>query len=418
MPSRSTCKMILNETPDHARIVNTALKSAINFRCCVAFAKKSGWALLEEQVKKRLKGGLQATFVVGIDFFQSDPDLLDELFRLQQRYSDRMKLFMGSYPGTYTFHPKVYVLEGGESTTIVVGSANLTGGGLGDNHEMSLAITEPGKSLAHKVDKWIADLQQDGDIVQATRVKIDKYRKQHAIARVQANLAARRTRRALTDSAAGLNKLGTLQDILREMKSDSSPEGFEAQVRERKDNRLQAGRVLRQIAEDGSLTERRFSDYYEQLVSGLWHSGGLHRGKTKIAPYYEHFQRALRGMESFRSMNASEAFRTLHTALAGVERTGTNVITEILHTLDNDHFAVMNQNSVAGLRLAGVSDFPEKPNRFNVTPETYASFCRSAKEVRDGLGLTDFTQLDAVFNYAYWSDDRVESVDNDIDEVD
>jgi HKD family nuclease len=413
MPPRSTCKLILNEAPDHAKIVNAALKSATNFTCCVAFAKKSGWALLKERVKKRLKGGLHATFVVGIDFFQSDPDLLAELFRLQQRYPDRMELFMGRYPGTYTFHPKVYVLEGSESTTVVVGSANLTGGGLGENHEMSLAITEPGNSLARQVKGWIARLRRDRDLVSATEATIDAYRKQHAIARAQADLAARRTRRALNDSAAGLNTLGTLEDILREMRNDGSPEGFEAQVKEREDNRVQAGLVLQRIADANGLTERRFSDYYEQLVSGLWHSGGLHRGKTKIAPYFEDFQSALRSMASFKSMNASQAFRTLHTALAPVERTGTNVITEILHTLDNDRFAVMNQNSVSGLRLGGISGFPEKPNRVNVTPQIYADFCRSANDIRIGLGLEDFTQLDALFNYAYWSGDQAEPEDDD-----
>src|SRR5258708_2942050 len=41
-------------------------------------------------------------------------------------------------------------------------------------------------------------------------------------------------------------------------------------------------------------------------------------------------------------------------------------------------------------------------NRGNITADVYADFCREAALVREALGLSNFTELDAVFNYAYW----------------
>ena len=78
-----------------------------------------------------------------------------------------------------------------------------------------------------------------------------------------------------------------------------------------------------------------------------------------------------------------------------------NVITEILHTFDNKKFAVMNQNSVFGMSLANYN-FPEKPSKTSVNAEMYEDFCTKAEAICKYLGLDNFTELDALFNYAYW----------------
>ena len=85
-----------------------------------------------------------------------------------------------------------------------------------------------------------------------------------------------------------------------------------------------------------------------------------------------------------------------------MNRAGTNVITEILHNQDKQIFAVMNQNSVSGLGLAEFYGYPKKPNKQNVDGAMYARFCADAKMVRQELGLADFSELDALLNYAYW----------------
>jgi len=91
-----------------------------------------------------------------------------------------------------------------------------------------------------------------------------------------------------------------------------------------------------------------------------------------------------------------------------VNRAGTNLSTEILHLLDQRRYAVMNQNSVAGLKLAGHLQFPDMPSKQNMTGEIYDRFCETADVVRAELGLLDYSELDALFNYAYWREEGEE----------
>ena len=319
---------------------------------------------------------------------------------------------MGSYPGKYTFHPKVYVFEGARSTTAIVGSANLTAGGLSQNHEISLVVTQDAPVLAREVDRWVRSLERDKHIVRITLERIEAYRARHAIHRAQENLAQRRIKRAVSSDGA---QYETLQDILQEMKRDTSGEGFSSQRKDRAANRRRALTLLKVIANDRDLTKSTFLQRYEQLI-GLWHSGGLHRGKTRIRNCFKDFQRALRLVLQAEFRSARHAFETVHRALEPVVGAGTNVMTEILHTLDNSRFPVMNQNSVAGLYLASISGFPKKPNRLNVTADSYSQFSTKADEVRVQLGLADLTELDALFNYAYWPRDDEEGEEGEEDE--
>jgi hypothetical protein len=65
----------------------------------------------------------------------------------------------------------------------------------------------------------------------------------------------------------------------------------------------------------------------------------------------------------------------------------------------------MNRNSVSGMKMASITRYPEGPTKELVDGTVYASFCDDAKQIRVGLGLEDFSQLDALFNYAYWETD-------------
>ncbi|HWE51464.1 MAG TPA: hypothetical protein VG273_16850 [Bryobacteraceae bacterium] len=51
--------------------------------------------------------------------------------------------------------------------------------------------------------------------------------------------------------------------------------------------------------------------------------------------------------------------------------------------------------------MANVTGFPEKPNKNNVDA-AYADFCSKAGDLRDRLGLKNFSEFDALLDYAYW----------------
>ena len=74
-----------------------------------------------------------AQFVVGIDLGITNPDAL----RTLQQQGATVMVF--SEPGRL-FHPKVIYLRSEDSEILIIGSNNLTSGGISSNHEVSLAV--------------------------------------------------------------------------------------------------------------------------------------------------------------------------------------------------------------------------------------------------------------------------------------
>ena len=63
----------------------------------------------------------------------------------------------------------------------------------------------------------------------------------------------------------------------------------------------------------------------------------------------------------------------------------------------------MNKNSVNGMALANQNQFPNEPNNNNTTGDIYGQFCSNAIDIARGLDLADLSELDAVFNHAYFN---------------
>lgn len=406
-------QLILNEeSGDHAEALKVLMRSAHRLVCMTAFAKKTGLKLIRKELEERLDGGLEALFVVGLNFYQTDPFVLEELHALSKRYS--LQLLVSRPPWIYreapggnqamdntawNFHPKVFMVECTGETNALIGSANLTGGGLADNHEASVLIRNCGV-IAKRINDQIAHLIEDKQIVPADAGIISEYARRHAIYKIHTKLAERRADRAIARKD-GID-LDTLKSLLSEMRADTSGSGFEADTIYRSNARIKAGEVLTQISVGPPLSEKGFLRLYEPLVADLWHSGGLQRGKSLVAKHAHAFQDALRSLDDIESLSLEKAFDLLHGKMQNVKGAGINVITEILHTFDNVRFAVMNQNSVSGIGVAGITGFPKHPYKGDVDGAMYASFCDRAGDIRDGLQLKDFTELDALFNYAYW----------------
>lgn len=391
-----------DETRNHASILSKELATADHFTCIVAFARESGLEMILTSLKTRIAKGMTATFVVGIDFFQTEPALLKKLLRLKSsaKSTDGVSIYMGAEKHQRAMHPKVYLFARKDGSTVaVVGSANMTGGGFQANHEFSAIMSGRDVSWGADLQEWIDVQIEAGELVKADDATIERYAARRAAYLPHVQMAEDRARKAIERPPGNLD---TLREILVTMRADKSGNGFDAQVKRRRVDHRQAHRVLMQLAQPGDLPENRFLELYEKLVSGLWKSGGLHRGKTMIAQNAGRFQGALRMLNSNKSNNPNVLFGRLRQAMIKVPGAGINVITEILHTRDRKKFPVMNQNSVSGMKRALITGYPDAPAKESVSGATYASFCADADSIRSGLGLTDFSELDALFNYAYW----------------
>lgn len=412
----STTQLLVNSSKgvDHSVGVEALFKDATQLDCMVAFARLSGYTKLEATLCAALDAGLSVRFVVGLDFYHTEPPVLEALFALVECYPDQFELFISGPKRTRTFHPKVYAFQYADaSCKMVIGSANLTAGGLSLNHEFSLFTESSDCLLADQVASEIADLLQSGEIEVAARERLDEYARRHKIyalhnraAKLNAEADCKSSRSA--PSSKGAVYLPTLLSILTLMKADQTDSGFIAQRDARARRHANAQGYLNALRTQPVGAPVQFLAYYEPLVSGLgWHSGGLQRGKNIVAQQGRVFQAGLRDLYSRLQANpklgAEDAYFLLHGYFSRIPRAGTNVITEALHTFDPLRFAVMNQNSVSGMTLAGYRTFPEKPNKSNVDSALYADFCSKARRVCAALGLANLGELDALFNYAYWA---------------
>lgn len=390
-------RLIWNNDHNHASEIKDRLADAERFVCMVAFAKESGLKELRGELREAIERGMAATFVIGVDFYQSEPKVIDTLFKLKR--SGDVAVYMGSLNKQYTFHPKLFMFEKESVTEVIVGSANWTYGGMAENHELSLAFCTNRSKISSEIDDWISRLVDEGEIVEVTSAYLADYARRHAIYSSRMKLAHKRAERAAADPKGGI---GTLAEILAEMKADKSYDGFDQSVARRSASNLEGLQILKQIAVSGSQSSDDFLEQFNRLLD-TFHSSGLRRGNSAIARDRIPFKEGVRSIMKFPQRDPGDMFDHLLYHFRSVHRGGVNLLTEILQLLDKRRYAVMNQNSVAGIGLAGHTEFPKMPGKHNTTAETYAEFCHRAEGIRTDLGLTDLSQLDALFNYAYWN---------------
>ncbi len=127
----------------HLRHLVAALRAQAgptDFRALVAFMTLGNLTkrLLGSLDKYCLAGG-RIDWVVGCDLGGTHPDALRRLLRLQEKYpANRIRIIR--LAGRAIFHPKFYWLASAQRHLALLGSANCTGGGLGNNLEISAGV--------------------------------------------------------------------------------------------------------------------------------------------------------------------------------------------------------------------------------------------------------------------------------------
>jgi len=131
--------------------LGTQLERATEIRLATAFAHVSGWRLLAQHVR-RSKARIE--LVAGLHYCQTEPKVLRTWVSLASK-SDRIRAYIVSRRGPM-FHPKVLIVKHGGAGFAIVGSGNLSAGGLRNNVECSV-FTADGDVLTH-LSKWFDDL--------------------------------------------------------------------------------------------------------------------------------------------------------------------------------------------------------------------------------------------------------------------
>ncbi len=116
---------------------------ATKFNVAVALITNTGFPLLKKAMTSCLARRGRGELLVGIDL-PSDPNALAALMKLQGKFPTQLSVKYFKSPDAGWFHPKFYVFKPrGKRRRALVGSSNLTAGGLRENYEASFWSDDP-----------------------------------------------------------------------------------------------------------------------------------------------------------------------------------------------------------------------------------------------------------------------------------
>ncbi|MGM0934048.1 MAG: restriction endonuclease PLD domain-containing protein [Bacteroidota bacterium] len=121
-------------------VANAIIESLNNseynsFKCLVAFASHTGISGLTEHVTASKEHIDDFRIIVGIDQFGTSKEALESLLEWD------VETFVFYTNQRIIFHPKIYLFEGENVVSVIIGSNNLTQTGLAQNIEGSIQIT-------------------------------------------------------------------------------------------------------------------------------------------------------------------------------------------------------------------------------------------------------------------------------------
>jgi len=116
--------------------------SSREIKIAVAYLKKSGIEAIKDALESFIQKKGRLKVLVGLsEQYITDPEALEELVHLQRRLLEKSENRVQiRYYDKSDFHPKLLVFKGTNWMAIILGSSNLTGGGLSRNIEANILI--------------------------------------------------------------------------------------------------------------------------------------------------------------------------------------------------------------------------------------------------------------------------------------
>lgn len=132
----------------------------LRLRMAVAWAKRSGLERIRPHLDAWRQGGGTVSMVIGVSAGGATRQGLEQALQI----ADSVHLFHDE--SGRTFHPKVYVAEAVEATSLFTGSNNMTAGGVYANYEAALVVKVPASEVAtsaviKQFDDWFSRLLHD-----------------------------------------------------------------------------------------------------------------------------------------------------------------------------------------------------------------------------------------------------------------
>ena len=372
-------KLITNDNRlTHLSVINRLLKHSDEVIICVAFLKNSG---LNYIVKKL---SANCTFYIGTDFYLTEPSAIKKLYKQGHTVYLTKK-------AKSAFHPKIYYFRQGDNISILTGSANLTGGGLDTNFEVSILIqTEKGTTIEndfHNIIKndSISSTQINSDLqLSQYEREFETYRKKH-----------KKADKEFKNEIERIHKLDLTQ-LNKFVKEYNASDGLK-RFDERTQNYKTAKSLMNKITKTDITSSNDFLSYYD-IIAKLFHSSGLLRGKTKFAKRYKTILSIIKTVQENKNKNPVYVFSKTLPLVKSINRFGVNALTEIMNTYNPNKFSVANGRTLTSLSNLGFAEFPEANN---FSDDTYENYNNLIIEIAIACKFRDLGKVDHFLSWYY-----------------
>lgn len=372
--------------------IKALFHDAVHFEIAVAFVKLSGFKQLKSELHQHLLNDMTGRMFVGLDFFQTDPKVLEILIEYQNEYKGKFQVYISNSSGSTCFHPKVYCFEyAGNISISVIGSANLTHGGLLANRECSI-IHEGQENDGIKAE--LTDLFRRKLVVKLNKDALEDYSKKYYFKKIAKERVDSAVNKYVKNKEPGIK---FFDDMIKRLKKNAPKDRFSKMAKERKKNAASAKKLIITAVNNGKINATQVADLQSRFHSGMldWHLNKINKNLSE-------FYKVLNTCCSAYKNSPADAWRDASMEAIPISGVGPNWVSEILHALDPSKYAILNRNSVSGMLMLN-KIYPATPGFNNIKPDVYAAFCQDAVAIAKKLHLQNLSELDMIFNEAYWN---------------
>jgi HKD family nuclease len=388
-------------TENHLSIIKEKISTAEEIFIAVAFLKDSGLKRIETDLKNALERKAKLTIITGLDFYQTEPEALKKLQSLKKSY-ENCEILIYNQETNKTFHPKLYLFSIKNEHTGIIGSANLTDGGLTRNCELSMNFTFNNESPTYRqLLKEKEQLLQSATVIDD--LSLSNYTRKYQIFKKNEKAAKVNVEKQINT----IFQLDT-KAIEKYLRNYSSNKEEQNNYFLRKQNYLKAYEVLEFIRTE-NLDNVSFFSNYEKLVGkagvkSLWHSGSIARGKNKVKENHLEFKTMLNEINANLNKSPKEIFEVTEKYFKSgkkekINGLGVNIVTEIFNTYAPNKFAVLNQNPLTSIKAFGFESFPHSQS---FKSKHYEDFCSLIVSLMNTCEFESLGQTDHFLNFIYW----------------
>jgi HKD family nuclease len=133
--------IIDNHSKELISILTQKMEDSIDIRMAVAFVSRRGLSLIDSSMNYILSKKVNLEFLIGLDMRTTEPEALKYIYNLSKDYNNITLYCYASLEQSSIYHPKLYILKGAKTITSIIGSSNLTIGGLKKNIEVNIVVT-------------------------------------------------------------------------------------------------------------------------------------------------------------------------------------------------------------------------------------------------------------------------------------